>query len=108
MQRPSVKTLASLAAALALAAGSAFATDIRGANNAVIGKIDADGTVRNASNATIGKIASDGTVRNASNATIGKVDSDGTVRNASNATIGTAKGVKRSWAAAYFFFFFRK
>ena len=74
MQRPSVKTLASLAAALALAASSALAADIRGANNAVIGKIDADGTVRNAS----------------------------------NATIGTAKGVKRSWAAAYFFFFFRK
>lgn len=31
---------------------------------------------------------------------------DGTVRNANNATIGKAPGVKREWAAAFFFFNF--
>ena len=74
-----------------LPAGAACAADMRGANNATIGKIDSDGTVRSANNATIGNIGS-----------------DGTVRSANNATIGYAKGVKRSWAAGYFFFFFKK
>lgn len=61
-------------------------------------------TVRNASNATIGKIESNGTVRNGSNAMIGRVESDGTVRNSSNATIGYARGIKKEWAAVFFFF----
>ena len=61
-------------------------------------------TLRNSSNSSIGSISSDGTVRNSSNSTIGKIESDGTVRNSSNSSIGKAEGVKRSWAAAYFFF----
>lgn len=44
------------------------------------------------------------TVRNASNATIGKIESNGTVRNSSNATIGYARGIKKEWAAVFFFF----
>jgi hypothetical protein len=82
---------------------------IRNSSNSTIGKIESNGTFRNSSNSTIGKIESDGTVRNSSNSTIGKIESDGTVRNSSNSTIGKAEGVKRSWAAAYFFFdYFKK
>ncbi len=64
--------------------------------------------MRNASNSYIGKVESDGTVRNASNSYIGKVENDGTVRNSSNSCIGYAKGVKKEWAAIYFFFNFFK
>lgn len=63
-------------------------------------------TMRGKSNECIGSISSDGVVRNASNAQIGKIDSDGTVRNASNASIGKASGIRKSWAAAAYFFFF--
>lgn len=82
----------------------ATAQTVRNASNATIGKIESNGTVRNSSNAMIGRIESNGTVRNASNATIGRVDSDGTVRNSSNATIGYARGIKKEWAAVFFFF----
>ena len=79
---------------------------VRNASNAKIGTIESNGTVRNASNAKVGTIESNGTVRNGSNAKIGTVESDGTVRNGSNTKIGTAQGVKRQWAAAFFFFDF--
>ena len=83
--------LSAVLAATLLAAGAVSAANVHGANNAVIGKIDADGTVRGANNAIAGKFAS-----------------DGTVRGASNAIIGSAKGIKPTWAAGYFFFFFKK
>ena len=82
----------------------ATAQTVRNASNATIGKIESNGTVHNSSNAMIGRIESDGTVRNASNAMIGRVESDGTVRNSSNATIGYARGIKKEWAAVFFFF----
>jgi hypothetical protein len=47
-------------------------------------------------------------LRNSSNSFIGKIESDGTVRNSSNSCIGYAKGVKKEWAAIYFFFNFFK
>ena len=62
--------------------------------------------VRNSSYSTIGHIDSDGTVRNSSYSTIGHIDSDGTIRNSSYSTIGHAKGIKREWAAVWFFFDF--
>ena len=44
------------------------------------------------------------TVYDGSNRSIGKVESNGTVRDGSNRQIGQAKGVKREWAAVFFFF----
>ena len=82
----------------------ATAQTVRNASNATIGKIESNGTVRNSSNAMIGRIESNGTVRNSSNAMIGRIESDGTVRNSSNATIGYARGIKKEWAAVFFFF----
>jgi hypothetical protein len=38
------------------------------------------------------------------NRTIGRVESDGTVRDGMNRTIGSARGVKRTHAAVFFFF----
>ena len=50
-------------------------------------------------------LANGGRLYNASNATVASFSSDGTIRNASNASIGrTDSGVKKEWAAAYFFF----
>ena len=43
-------------------------------------------------------------VRNSSYSAIGHIDSDGTIRNSSYSTIGHAKGIKREWAAVWFFF----
>ena len=80
------------------------AQTLRNASNSYIGRIDDDGTVRNSSNMYIGKMGSDGTVRNSSNSYIGRVESDGTIRNSSNMYIGSARGVKREWAAVFFFF----
>ena len=48
------------------------------------------------------------TLRNGSNTKIGTIESNGTVRNGSNTKIGTAQGVKRQWAAAFFFDFFNR
>ena len=82
---------------------------VRNASYTRIGQIDNDGTVRNASYTRIGQVDNDGTVRNASYTRIGQIDNDGTVRNASYTKIGTAKGVRKRWAAAFFFFnFFKK
>ena len=79
---------------------------VRNSSYSTIGHIDKDGTVRNSSYSTIGHIDKDGTVRNSSYSTIGHIDSDGTVRNSSYSTIGHAKGIKREWAAVFFFFNF--
>ena len=72
----------------------------------LVGKIESNGTVRNSSGNSIGKVESDGTVRNGSGSSVGKVESDGTVRNSSGNQIGSASGVKKEWAAAFFFFNF--
>ena len=61
-------------------------------------------TVRDGSNRSIGTIESNGTVRDGMNRSIGKVESDGTVRDSMNRSIGSAKGVKRTYAAVFFFF----
>ena len=79
---------------------------VRNSSYSTIGHIDSDGTIRNSSYSTIGHIDKDGTVRNSSYSTIGHIDSDGTVRNSSYSTIGHAKGIKREWAAVFFFFNF--
>ena len=81
---------------------------IRNSSNSYVGKLESNGTVRNSSNSYAGKIESDGTVRNSSNSYMGKVESDGTVRNSSNSYIGSAKGVKKEYAALFFFFNFFK
>lgn len=62
-------------------------------------------TVRDGSNRTIGTIESNGTVRDGMNRSIGHFGSDGTVRDGMNRTIGSARGVKRTHAAVFFFFF---
>lgn len=46
-------------------------------------------------------------VEDSSRRTIGHITSSGTVEDKSRRTIGHAKGIKRDWAAAFFFFFFR-
>ena len=79
---------------------------IRNSSYSTIGHMDNDGTIRNSSYSTIGHVDKDGTVRNSSYSTIGHIDSDGTVRNSSYSTIGHAKGIKREWAAVWFFFDF--
>ena len=61
-------------------------------------------TVRDGSNRTIGTIESNGTVRDGMNRSIGHFGSDGTVRDGMNRTIGSARGVKRTYAAVFFFF----
>ena len=61
-------------------------------------------TVRDGSNRTIGTIESNGTVRDGMNRSIGHFGSDGTVRDGMNRTIGSARGVKRTHAAVFFFF----
>ena len=79
---------------------------IRNSSYSMIGKIDSDGTIRNSSYSMIGKVDRDGTVRNSSYSMIGKIDDDGTVRNSSYSMIGKAEGIKREWAAVWFFFNF--
>lgn len=64
--------------------------------------------LRNGSNQKVGSIESNGTVRNASSQKVGTIESNGTIRNASNQTIGNASGVKKEWAAAFYFFDFFK
>ena len=49
-------------------------------------------------------LANGGDLRDASNASLGRIDNDGSVRNASNASIGRAQGVKKEWAAVFYFF----
>ena len=77
---------------------------IRNSSYSAIGHIDNDGTIRNSSYSAIGHVDKDGTVRNSSYSAIGHIDSDGTIRNSSYSTIGHAKGIKREWAAVWFFF----
>ena len=93
-----------LAIVLIMASG-ATAQTIRNSSGSSCGQIESNGTIRNSSGSSIGKVESDGTVRNGSGSSIGKVESDGTVRNSSGSSIGKAEGVRRDWAAAYFFFF---
>ena len=47
----------------------------------------------------------DGTVEDSHYSTIGHIKSDGTVEDSHYSTIGHASGIKKEWAAAYFFFF---
>ena len=77
---------------------------IRNSSYTMVGKIDSDGTIRNSSYTMIGKVEKDGTIRNSSYSMIGKIDDDGTVRNSSYSSIGTTKGIKKEWAAIWFFF----
>ena len=72
--------------------------------NRSVGYIENSGTIRDGMNRTVGRVESDGTVRDGMNRTIGRVESDGTVRDGMNRTIGSARGVKRTYAAVFFFF----
>ncbi len=107
-----MKRLGLLIAAFVFALGAAVnanAQDLRNASSQKVGSIESNGTIRNASSQKVGSIESDGTVRNASSQKIGSVESNGTVRNASSQKIGSASGVKKEWAAAFYFFdFFNK
>ena len=71
-----------------------------------VGKIESNGTVRNSYGSNIGRVESDGSVRNGYGQNIGKIYDDGTVRNGYGQNIGRARGVKKEWAAAFFFFNF--
>ena len=77
---------------------------VRDGSNRSIGTIESNGTVRDGMNRSVGKIESDGTIRDGMNRSIGKVESDGTVRDSMNRSIGSARGVKRTYAAVFFFF----
>ncbi len=55
---------------------------------------------------TAGYIKSDGTVQDGNYHTVGHIKSDGTVQDANYHTIGHYSGVKKEWAAAFYFFFF--
>jgi hypothetical protein len=82
--------------------------EIRNDRNQNIGKIMPDGEVRNDRNQKIGSVSSDGEVRNDRNQNIGKIMPDGEVRNDRNQRIGRAQGIKKEWAAVFFFFSFFK
>lgn len=77
---------------------------IRDARNRRLGLVASDGTVRNAKNQLLGRIHDDGTVRDARNRRLGTVDTRGCVRNARNQVMGRVKGVTRTQAAIFFFF----
>ena len=83
-----------------------FGQTVRDGSNRSIGTIESNGTVRDGMNRSIGKVESDGTVRDGMNRSIGRVESDGTVRDGMNRSIGSARGVKRTYAAVFFFFGF--
>ena len=69
------------------------------------GTIKSDGTIQDSHYSTIGYIKSDGTVQDSHYSTIGYIKSDGTVQDSHYSTIGHASGIKKEWAAAYYFFF---
>ena len=50
--------------------------------------------------------ASAQSLQNGSHSTVGYISSDGTVQNSSHSTIGYFSGIKPSYAALFFFFFF--
>ena len=97
-----------MAAALFTCTTTVDAQTLRNSSGNAIGKIESDGTVRDKSGNRVGQITSSGEIRSSSGNTIGKIDNDGTVRNGSNSCIGYAKGVKKEYAAVYFFFNFFK
>ncbi len=45
------------------------------------------------------------TIQNNSGFILGYIKDDGTIQNSSSSTIGYAKGLKKEWAALFFFFF---
>ena len=96
----------SFLAAFLIAATSVSAQTIKDGSYRTIGYIKSDGTVQDGSYRTIGYIKNDGTVQNGSYQTIGYVKNDGTVQDGSYRTIGHSSGVKKQWAAAFFFFNF--
>ena len=102
---------------------------IRGANNRTLGRIEPRGTqqvvrvsgreigtieprgsqhVVRASGREIGTIEPRGSqqVVRASGREIGTIEGNGTVKNTRNQTIGTVPGMKKEWAAVFFFFTF--
>ena len=89
-----------LLASMVCMAGDSFLPEV---NSMAIAASQQNGAVRNASNAQIGRIESNGTVRNSLNAQIGKIESSGTIRDCFNPTMGSASGVKKEWAAVFFF-----
>jgi hypothetical protein len=80
----------------------ASAQDIRKGGK-LVGKIESDGSIRK-NGSLVGKIESDGDVR-VGGSLAGKVESDGDVRKGGS-IIGSARGVKKEYAAALFFFGF--
>ena len=79
------------------------AQTIRDSRNAMIGKVESNGTIRDSRNAMVGKVESNGTVRDSRNAMVGRIESNGTIRDSRNAMIGTAPGVAPRVAAVLFF-----
>ena len=69
-------------------ATAGHAQEIRNTSNAVVAKIESDGTVRDKSNFMVARINDKGEVRDASNRYLGKIEADGTVRDKSNFSIG--------------------
>ena len=62
-------------------------------------------TIQGGSYNTTGYIKPDGTIQNSSYSRVGYIKPDGTIQNSSYSTIGYAKGIKREWAAVFYFFF---
>ncbi len=128
-----------LATALLLCSGlstqKASAQSVLNGAGALIGKIEANGTLRNSSGFSIGQFKEDGSI-NKNGTCIGKIESDGTVRNngtvlgkiekdgtvlkdgavigkidddgtvrKDGAPVGSARGIKKEWAAAAIFFY---
>ena len=96
-----------LATALLLCSGlstqKASAQSVLNGAGALIGKIEANGTLRNSSGFSIGQFKEDGSI-NKNGTCIGKIESDGTVRK-DGAPVGSARGIKKEWAAAAIFFY---
>ena len=71
---------------------------------ALVGQEAVAQEIRSSSYGSLATVASDGTVRDANNRMVARIYGDGTVRDGMNRTIGSARGVKRTHAAVFFFF----
>jgi hypothetical protein len=78
--------------------------DVRDAAGRKVFSVSERGQVRTPAGVLVGTIAADGTVRDQRGKLLGRVEPDGDVRDAAGRKIGSARNVRRSWAALYFFF----
>jgi len=63
--------------------------------------------VDGADGSTLGTIHNNGEIDAADGSTLGTIQDNGEIDAADGSTLGTAHGVRRRWAAACFFFFFK-